>query len=63
MSKSYQNRKKQKKQEFGRERCKNLSEDEKQRLVEYRKRYCEVRKNKNKVVQQSFRPLAIIVKT
>ena len=34
-------------EEYGRKRYKNLSEDEKQRLVEYRKRYCEMRKNKN----------------
>ena len=30
---------KKKKQQYGRELCKNLSEDEKQKLIEYRKKY------------------------
>ena len=30
-------KKEKKKQQYGRERCKNLPEDEKQRLLEYRK--------------------------
>ena len=33
------------KRQYGRERCKNLSEDEKQNLVEYRKKYYRMRKN------------------
>ena len=33
--------KKKKKQEYGPKRCKNLSEDEKQKLVEYRKNIIE----------------------
>ena len=37
--------KKEKKQQYGRERYKNLSEDEKQKLVEYNKRNCRMRKN------------------
>ena len=36
---------KEKKQQYGLERCKNLSEDEKQKLVEYRKKYNGMRKN------------------
>ena len=41
----YQNlRKKNKKWEYGRERYKNVSETQKQRLVENRKRYCQMRK-------------------
>ena len=38
-------KKKGKKQEYGCERYKNLSEDEKQKLVEYRKKYYTMRKN------------------
>ena len=33
------------KRQYGRERCKNLLEDEKQNLVEYRKKYYRMRKN------------------
>ena len=33
------------KRQYGREHCKNLSEDEKQNLVEYRKKYYRMRKN------------------
>ena len=33
--------------EYGLERYKNLSKDEKQKLAEYRKKYYEMRKNKN----------------
>ena len=46
--KSYWRRKKQK-QEYGHEWYKNLSETEKQRLVEYRKRYYEMQNNNCKV--------------
>ena len=46
-TKIYLNKKKNKKQEYGHEPYKNLSEDEEQRLPEYRKRYYEMRKNKN----------------
>ena len=35
-----------KKQEYGRERYKNISEDEKQKLVKYGKRYYEMRKKR-----------------
>ena len=38
-------KKKKKKRQYGRERYKNLQEDEKQKLVEYRKSYCKIRKN------------------
>ena len=38
-------KKKKKKREDGRERYKNLVEDEKQKLVEYRKKYYRMRKN------------------
>ena len=38
---------KNKKRECGRKRYKNLSENEKQKLVDYRKKYYEMRKNKN----------------
>ena len=38
---------KKQKWEYGHEGYKNLSEDEKQRLVEYKKRYYQKRKNKN----------------
>ena len=34
-----------KKRKYGREYYKNLSEDEKQKLVEYRKKYYRMRKN------------------
>ena len=34
-----------KKRQQGRERYKNLSEDEKQKLVKYRKKYYKMRKN------------------
>ena len=37
--------KKIKKQQYGHERYKNLSKDEKQNLVEYRKEYYRMRKN------------------
>ena len=37
---------KNKKQEYGPERYKNISKDEKQRLVEYRTSYFEMRTNK-----------------
>ena len=36
---------KEKKQQYGRERYKNVPEDEKQMLVEYKKKYCKMRKN------------------
>ena len=36
-----------KKQLYGQEQYKNESEDEKQKLVEYRKKYYEIVKNKN----------------
>ena len=39
-------KKRKKKQEYGPEQYKNLSEDEKQRLVEYRKSYFEMQTNK-----------------
>ena len=39
--------KKEKKQQYGCERYKNLSEDEIQRIVEYRKKFYKVWKNKN----------------
>ena len=38
-------KKKEKRQQYGRERYENLSEDEKQTLVEYRKKYYRMRKN------------------
>ena len=38
-------KKKKKSDIYGHERCKNLPEDEKQKLVEYRKKYSEMRKN------------------
>ena len=38
---------KEKKQQHGRERYKNLSEDEKQGLVEHKTRYHKIWKNKN----------------
>ena len=38
-------KKKKKKQQYGLERYKNLSEDEKQKLVEYRKKYYRMREN------------------
>ena len=37
--------KKKKKQQYGREQYKNLPEDEKQKLVEYRKKCYRMRKN------------------
>ena len=36
---------KEKKGQYGRERYTNLAEDEKQKLVEYRKKYYKMRKN------------------
>ena len=36
---------KEKKQQYGHEQCKNLPENEKQNLVEYRKKYYKMRKN------------------
>ena len=50
----YQNlteKEKNKKREYGCERYKSLSEDEKQRLVQYRKTYYEMRKNNCKAAQ------------
>ena len=38
-------KKKKKKQQYGHERYKNLSEDVKQKLVDYRKKYYRMRKN------------------
>ena len=38
-------KKKKKKQQYGFERDKSLSEDKKQKLVEYRKKYYRMRKN------------------
>ena len=38
-------KKKKKKQQYGCERYKNLSEEKKQKLVEYRKKYYRMRKN------------------
>ena len=38
-------KKKNKKREYGHEQDKNISEDEKQKLAEYRKRYYEMQKN------------------
>ena len=38
-------KKKKKKQEYGCERYENLTEDENQKLVEYRKKYYKMRKN------------------
>ena len=37
--------KKKKKREYGHERYKNLAEDEKQKLTEYRKKYYKMKKN------------------
>ena len=37
--KNFQKKKKNKKREYGHEQDKSISEDEKQKLVEYRKRY------------------------
>ena len=37
--------KEKKKQHYGSERYKNLSEDKKDKLVEYRKKYCRMRKH------------------
>ena len=36
---------KEKNGQYGHEQSKKLSEDEKQRLVEYRKKYCKIKKN------------------
>ena len=41
-------KKKSKKRHYGHERYNNLSEDEKQKLVEYRKKYYEMRKKLKK---------------
>ena len=41
---------KNKKQEYGRERYKNVTETEKQKLVEYRKRYYKIQENKKFVI-------------
>ena len=46
---------KKKKREYGYERYKNLSEAEKQRLVEYKKRYYNMLKNNHKFTQYNFR--------
>ena len=45
---TYQNlfkKEKGKKRQYGPKQCKNLPEDEKQQLVEYRKKYYKMRKN------------------
>ena len=42
--KKYQNLLREKK-EYPHERCRNLSESEKRKLVEYRKNYCKILKN------------------
>ena len=44
-TKIFPKKKKEKKQQYGRERYKNLSKNEKQKLVEYRKKYHRMRKN------------------
>ena len=38
---------KERKRQYGRKQYKNLTEDEKQKFVEYRKKYCRMRKNYN----------------
>ena len=43
--KKYQKKKKKKKQQYGCKHYKNLPEDEKQKLVVYRKKYYRIRKN------------------
>ena len=53
-------KKKNKKREYGHEQDKNISEDEKQKLVEYRKRYYEMQKNLKCSIRFQF--LAIRVK-
>ena len=55
-------RKKNKKREYSRERYKNLSEEEKQMLVAYGKRYYETQKNNCKIAQKDSRFLPISVK-
>ena len=47
-------RKKKKKQQFGCELYENLPEDEKQRKVEYRKKYYKIWRNKNTSQIKSF---------
>ena len=42
---------KNRKQEYGRERYKNVTETEKENLVEYRKRYYRIRENKKFVTK------------
>ena len=42
---------KNRKQEYGRERYKTVTETEKQNLVEYRKRYYRIRENKKFVIK------------
>ena len=44
--KTFPKKKKKKKGHYGYERYKNLSGDEKQNLVEYRKKYCKIRKKR-----------------
>ena len=44
--KTFPKKKKKKKRHYGYERYKNLSGDEKQNLVEYRKKYCKIRKKR-----------------
>ena len=43
--KSFLRKKKKKKRQYGHEHYKNISEDEKHKLVEYRKKYYRTRKN------------------
>ena len=55
--------KKEKKQQYGRERCENLSKDEKQKLVENRKIYHRMRKNhliiKSNDLESSFEAITL----
>ena len=41
---SFSQEEKEKKQQYGREQYRNLAEDEKQKLIEYRKKYFKIRK-------------------
>ena len=45
MKEIFLKKKEKKKQQYGRERYKTLSEDEKNKLVEYRKKYYKMRRN------------------
>ena len=48
-------KKKKRKQQYGRERYKNLSEYQKQKLIEYRKKYYEMRKKRpNTIIRNYF---------